>query len=189
MARVNTRDLIVETASQLFYDKGYNLIGINEIIEKSGIAKATLYNHFKSKEDLCVAYLESRDSKLMEDLKLFCEKKPKGKKRLIGILEFVLEFYNDKKFNGCWCLRTIAEVPKDNKRIRDKIRSSKTNLLNYIENLVIDNINGIKKDKAIKLSRSIYLLYEAALSESHLHNEAWPIENNIDLLKTLLKNF
>ena len=50
------RENIVKTASELFYRNGYNSTGINEIIRESGIAKATLYNHFKSKEDLCLSY-------------------------------------------------------------------------------------------------------------------------------------
>lgn len=187
MVKINTKNLIVDTASQLFYEKGYNLVGINEIIEKSGIAKATLYNHFKSKEDLCLAYLDSRDSKLMEDLKQYCNQKPKGHKRIIGILEFVLDFYRGKNFNGCWCLRTIAEVPKNNKRIRAKIKSSKLNLLNYIESLVIENISGITKKNSSKLSQSIYLLYESALAESHLHDDEWPIHQSLELLKLILK--
>ena len=37
----DTRHHIIETASELFYKKGYNSTGINEIIKESGIAKAT----------------------------------------------------------------------------------------------------------------------------------------------------
>jgi AcrR family transcriptional regulator len=43
------RQLILSTAGQLFAQRGYELVGINEIIEKSGVAKATFYAHFKSK--------------------------------------------------------------------------------------------------------------------------------------------
>lgn len=60
MAARDTKDLILETASNLFCNNGYNLIGINEIIDKSGIAKATLYNHFKTKEDILLAYLDKK---------------------------------------------------------------------------------------------------------------------------------
>ena len=67
----NTRAKIIETASELFYTKGYNLTGINEIIKESGIAKATLYSHFNSKEDLLVAYLEAKDAELLKNIKSF----------------------------------------------------------------------------------------------------------------------
>lgn len=187
MTTKDTKQIIIETASQLFYARGYNLVGINEIIEKSGIAKATLYNHFKSKEELCLAYLDKRDKELLENIETFCNKKSKGTKRLIGVLEFLLPFFNDKSFNGCWCLRTLAEVPQDNVKIRSKIKSNKLDFLAFIQTLIKENVSALPKHKSNKLAKTIYLLYEAAVAESHLQNEPWPITENIDVLKTLLK--
>ena len=55
------RELLIETAASLFYLKGVNEVGINEILIQSGVAKKTLYHHFKSKEDLIIATLHKRD--------------------------------------------------------------------------------------------------------------------------------
>lgn len=52
------RQQLINIALQLFYEKGINSVGINEILSVSGIAKKTLYNHFTSKEDLVLAALE-----------------------------------------------------------------------------------------------------------------------------------
>jgi len=49
---------ILDVASDLFYRQGYRATGINEVIKESGVAKATFYNHFPTKDDLCYAYLE-----------------------------------------------------------------------------------------------------------------------------------
>lgn len=186
MSKESTKDLIIETASQLFYAKGYNLVGINEIIEKSEIAKATLYNHFKSKEDLCLAYLDKRDNQFLIDIEAFCNKKTKGNKRLIAILEFLLQFFNSKDFNGCWCLRTLAEMPKDNVRVRKKIKHNKERFINLIRTLVDENKEKLSKKQKESLSKSIYMLYEGAVTESHVQDDSWPILSNIDLLKTIL---
>ena len=51
------KDRLLETASVLFYQNGYNNTGINEVIEKANVAKASLYSHFKSKDSICIAYL------------------------------------------------------------------------------------------------------------------------------------
>ncbi len=187
MAREDTRQIIIDTASDLFYDKGYNLVGINEIIEKSGIAKATLYNHFKSKEDICLAYLDHRDKDLLLSIEAFCAELPKGDKRLIGVLQFLLSFFENDGFNGCWCLRTLAEVPKDNVRVRQKIQENKREFYDFIATLVAQNKVKLSQKKKDKLARNIYLLYEGALAESHLQDEAWPIHDSIVILKTLLK--
>ncbi|MCG8387762.1 MAG: TetR/AcrR family transcriptional regulator, partial [Cytophagales bacterium] len=81
------RQRIIETASLLFYRNGYNSTGINEIISESGIAKATLYSHFKSKEDICLSYLQFKNTIFLEDIKVFCTSKPKGKPQLIAIFD------------------------------------------------------------------------------------------------------
>ncbi len=187
MAKEDTRQHIVNTASELFYSQGYNLTGINEIIEKSGIAKATLYSHFKSKDDLCIAYLDERDGALLIQLREFCSKRKKGNQQLLGILEFLIPFFESELFNGCWCLRTLAEVPRDSTKIRNKIKANKQDFLDEVQSLVKSNLPKLSKAKQEKLGRSIYLLYEGALTESHLQNEIWPIHQSIVVLKTLLK--
>ena len=62
------KDQIVETASRLFYEQGYNATGINQIIEEAGVAKASLYQHFPSKEDLLAEYLSMEAARTMDSL-------------------------------------------------------------------------------------------------------------------------
>ena len=71
MKHALVKDHIIQTASHLFYQNGYNLTGINEIIKEAGIAKATLYNHFKSKEDICIAYLQYKNASFITEIKAF----------------------------------------------------------------------------------------------------------------------
>ena len=183
----DTRHHIIETASELFYKNGYNSTGINEIIKASGIAKATLYSHFKSKEDLLLVYLDVKDTELIKHIKEFCNNKPKGNKRLIAVLEFLVSFFNQDNFNGCWCIRSIAEVSKENQRVRLKIKSNKKKFLNFLKQLVIENKPELSSIKQEQLSNQLYLLYEGALTESHIHNAEWPIETSIVILKDKLK--
>lgn len=185
----DTRAFILKTASDLFYEKGYNLTGINEIIATAGIAKATLYHHFKSKEELCVAYLESQDETLIRELKAYCSTKKSGNNQLLGVLDFLAKFYNSGSFNGCWCLRTFAEIPQDNQQITSQIRTGKNALLAVITQLVVENKSTLTTAKQNKLGRRIYLLYEGAVSESHLQGEDWPIRENQNLLKEILTKF
>ena len=182
----STRDHIIHTASELFYEKGYNLTGINEIIAESGIAKATLYSHFRSKEELLLAYLEVRDQELMTNIVAFCESKPKGDSRMIAVLEFLIPFFNREDFNGCWCLRSMAEIPRENEKVRKKIRDGKQKLQAFIQKLVKDNKPAMAPEQHTQLSQQLYLLYEGAVGESHLQDAAWPIETAIGLLKVKL---
>ncbi len=182
------RTQIINTASELFYKKGYNLTGINEIIAKANIAKATLYSHFKSKEDLCIAYLEYRDEILSKNLQEFCESKTKGDAQLLAVLQFLIPFFKSEQFNGCWCIRTLAEIEPQNEKIRTCIKANKVSFLQYLKKLVKQNKPELKASIQKQIANRIYLLYEGAILESHLHNEIWPIKEAIKLLRDVLEN-
>src|SRR5437868_15517548 len=59
----SARERILETAEALFYREGTRAVGIDTIIEKSGVAKMSLYRSFSSKDDLVAAYLEMRSAR------------------------------------------------------------------------------------------------------------------------------
>ena len=181
-----TRQKIIETATSLFYKNGYNLTGINEIIAEAGIAKATLYSHFKSKEDICIAYLKYKNDTFIIEIEKFCTTQKKGKAQLVAIFDFLLNFFQSNDFNGCWCIRTVAEIPSDNEYIRGEIQGQKKDFLKFIEKLTQDNFPEKSQDSVENLSKQIYLLYESAVAESHLHQDNWPIQTTKELLIQLI---
>ncbi|MEL6535456.1 MAG: TetR/AcrR family transcriptional regulator [Bacteroidota bacterium] len=188
MKHSEVRNRIIETASTLFYEKGYNSTGINEIIAESGIAKATLYSHFKSKEDICLAYLQFKDAVFIKDIEAFALSKPKGLDQVLAVFGFLKLYFKDKDFNGCWCLKTVAEIPKDNDRVRNEIQAQKRGLIKLIETLILSNLE-VEAEQAGSLARKVYLLYESAIGESHLHKEDWPIIEAQELCAQLFKAF
>ena len=60
------RDDLIDTALRLFYTQGFNATGIDKILAESGVAKMTMYKHFKSKDELIVAALERRDEQFRD---------------------------------------------------------------------------------------------------------------------------
>lgn len=181
------KQTIIETASKLFYEKGYNLTGINEIIREAGIAKATLYSHFKSKDDICIAYLGFRNDSFLKEIEAFCSKKKKGKDQLLALFDFLKAFYNNQDFNGCWCINTVSEIPKENVTIRKTIQDQKKEFLALIEKLAVNNFQDKSLEQNKKLAKRIYLLYEGAISESHIHQEVWPIQSAKELCELILE--
>ena len=57
-ARPSPRDRLIDTAGDLFYERGLPNVGINEVTERAGVARMTLYNNFDSKEALALAAFE-----------------------------------------------------------------------------------------------------------------------------------
>jgi len=175
MQKTNIKEHIVTIASSLFYTNGYNATGINEIISKSEIAKATLYHHFKSKEDICVAYLENRHMYFMKELKDYITEKNEGRQKLIAIFDFLRDLYRKGDFHGCWGIKTIGELPPENQKIVSVIQRQKKELLLFLGEIVGDTIANISRAETEKISGGLYLLYEGAITESHLHRNDWPI--------------
>jgi len=176
MKHSEVRSRIVETASNLFYKNGYNSTGINEIISESGVAKATLYNHFKSKDDICIAFLDYKHSAFMKDIEGFTNKKEKGSPQILALFDYLQLFFQDKEFNGCWGIKTVAEIPQDNQKIRKKLQEQKNEFLKLISALVAKNLKNNNQEEITITARRIYLMYESAVVESHLHQNDWPIK-------------
>jgi AcrR family transcriptional regulator len=59
-------DRLIDTASALFYQEGIQSVGVQRVIDEAGIAKASLYAHFPSKDDLVAACLERRAASWQE---------------------------------------------------------------------------------------------------------------------------
>ncbi|MGY0392638.1 TetR/AcrR family transcriptional regulator [Bizionia sp. KMM 8389] len=186
MKHTEVKQKITETASFLFYKNGYNSTGINQIIAEAGIAKATLYNHFKSKEEICLAYLQYKNTSFLKNFNAYVNSKPSGKSQILAMFDFLQLFYQDQDFNGCWCIKTVSEVPKDNTLIRTEIQTQKNDFITLIAELISKNIDAIKDNQIQTLARQIYLLYESAVGESHLHQEDWPILESKNLCEKIL---
>lgn len=60
------RERILDTASRLFYRHGFVSVGVDTIIAEAGVAKMSLYRHFRSKDDLIVAYLEQSNERFWD---------------------------------------------------------------------------------------------------------------------------
>jgi AcrR family transcriptional regulator len=58
---LDVRERILECASSLFYQRGVRAVGVDLVVEQAGVAKTSLYRHFRTKDDLIVAFLERED--------------------------------------------------------------------------------------------------------------------------------
>ena len=186
MKHSEVRNRIVETASHLFYKNGYNSTGINEIISESGIAKATLYNHFRSKDDICIAFLDFKHASFMTDIENYIKEKKKGVNQILALFDYLQLFFKDKEFNGCWGIKTVAEIPQDNRKIRKEIQGQKKEFLKLITALVSNNLKRNNKEEITIIARRIYLMYESAVVESHLHQNDWPIKEAKEICSQII---
>jgi len=105
------RERILETAVDLFSRQGYRATGVNEVIDKSGVAKATFYHHFPTKADLCLAYLQTRNTTELNGIKAFIGKKRTPWSRFLGVIESLEPWLRQNHLRGCAFLNMVAEEP------------------------------------------------------------------------------
>jgi len=158
--KISVRDKILNTAVELFYTRGVNNVGIDEIIKCSGVAKMSLYNHFKSKNELVEAYLETVNAKRVSTvIEKINQLAPKPEDRLFAFFDILGEWFKSKEFRGCPCINTMAEISDVKDPIFKKCSSLKQGLLDYIQLLVKDA--GVVDNKDISLQ--ILLLIDGAI--------------------------
>ncbi len=179
------RQRILDTASQLFYRQGYNRTGIDQIIAEAQVAKASLYSHFRTKDELCLAYLQKTNDEWLSRLTAYLEDLPKGEAKILGIFDCIRTAYEQENFRGCWCVNTLAEVSDSQKLIQEEIRKQKVALTQFLRTLLEDNFS---REISHARVHQLYLLYEGAISESFLHQADWPIEAAKGLTQELVKN-
>jgi AcrR family transcriptional regulator len=106
------REHVLEVATRLFYAEGIRAVGVDRILAESGIAKATLYRHFPTKDELVVAFIERRDLQWREWLaQRVGELEANPRERPIAVFEALRERLSTKGYRGCAFTNTIAEFP------------------------------------------------------------------------------
>lgn len=111
---LSPRERIVSTALRLFNENGIHVTGIDRIIEESGVAKKTFYNHFPSKNDLIAEYFHRKDNVWFERLERHTSNpKFSGVERVLALFDALYEWYLERDFTGCPFIRGLADFGPD----------------------------------------------------------------------------
>jgi len=175
MKKLGVKERVIETASSLFYFNGYNQTGINQIIAESGVAKASMYQHFRSKEDIAVAYLKGRHIMWMGKLNECVERKNHKTGKVLGCFDYLMEWLTEVNFRGCGWQNIITDIPKDHIKIMDQAVLHKNEFRVWMHNLLKEE-NKYTSNQAEKLGDEILILIEGAIILSQIQKNDWPIK-------------
>ena len=104
------RDHLVDTALNLFSRYGFHATGIDRILSESGVAKMTLYKHFKSKDELILAALRRRDELHRNWFMREVERLAAAPRDRLAALFTALEtWFQSDEFSGCCFINATAE--------------------------------------------------------------------------------
>lgn len=120
----SARRRLLDTAARLFYREGIHAVGIDRIIAEAGVAKATFYHHFPSKEELVVAYVRQQDELSRVAVDALSGGAPK--EAIAAILGRIAETGRDAGYRGCPFLNAAAEYPDAGNPVRRAIDDYRT---------------------------------------------------------------
>jgi AcrR family transcriptional regulator len=109
------RERIVEGSYELFAQRGIQAVGVDEVIETAGVAKATLYRHFPSKNDLVIAFLERREERWTREL-VEAGARSRGstpEEQLLAIFDVFDEWFRREDFEACSFISVLLEMGPD----------------------------------------------------------------------------
>ncbi|MFI6920223.1 TetR/AcrR family transcriptional regulator [Nonomuraea spiralis] len=113
------RARVLETAARLFYAEGVHSVGIDRIIAEAGVAKATFYHHFPSKDDLVRAYITEQSA--LQRTMAATIRAASPRETLEAIFAFMCEFGSSAQYRGCPFVNTAAEYPDPAHPVREAI--------------------------------------------------------------------
>ena len=183
--RLTKRDQLLETAWRLFYRDGYHATGIDRILAEAGVAKMTLYKHFRSKEELILAVLEKRSDQFRESFSRFLQAKKRAPVRqLIAVFDWLITWVNSKGFRGCLFQKAMAEYQDVHDPIHQAALAHKAAFQGEIHRLVVEA--GLANPKA--LADQLALLVEGAIVSSHATGSRMPAVQAREAARSLIKS-
>ncbi|MGW4120075.1 TetR/AcrR family transcriptional regulator [Nocardia sp. NPDC004711] len=168
-ARVSTRERLLAAADELFYAEGVNSVGVDQVIRKAGVARASLYNTFGSKSELVRAYLKGRHAQTRERMARELEARYRTpRERLVGIFEVQGDIFADPDFRGCafMCASAESETSEAVEKATDEYRL-------WVHSLFLDLAYAAGAPAPETLADQLVVLYDGSGVSAWLdHNPA-----------------
>lgn len=154
------RERILKIASELFYAQGVRAVGVDTIIARASVAKASFYKHFPSKDDLILAFLKRRDALLRTWLEQAVERlstKPADKP--LAVFDALAQRFASKDYRGCAFINSMVELANRDHVVHQAAEEHKRLVTAYIGGLLKEA--GIAEPNA--LAHEFMMLMDGAI--------------------------
>lgn len=165
--RPSPRERLLEAADELFYADGVHTVGIDRVLERADVARASLYGTFGSKDELIRAYLERRMTLMQARLRAAAEARDDPRERLLSVFEAQAVTFAQPGYRGCAFNRASAEAQPDSAAY-EVPRTYRRWLRGYLTDLAA--AAGAAEPDV--LARQIHLLYDGAMTARSLDDDA-----------------
>lgn len=156
--RPPARDRLLAAADELFYREGVDTVGIDRVIAEAGVAKASLYKAFGSKDELIRQYLVARHQAWADRVEGDVEARyDTPRDRLLGIFDVLGEQFAEPGFNGCAFINATVEI-----RPSTAIDTASRDFREWLQELFGRLVRQLGVDGSEHLVNRLILLYDGA---------------------------
>jgi AcrR family transcriptional regulator len=155
--RTSARDRLLAAADELFYAEGVHVVGVDRIVERAGVTKASLYNTFGSKDELVRAYLERHFRRRQERIAQILASHTSPRERLLAVFGEVEGMLAGSAFRGCRFISAAAESgPSEaGEIVAEKYRA-------WLWSLFTELAEAVGASNPKQVGRQLFLLYDGA---------------------------
>jgi AcrR family transcriptional regulator len=148
---------LLSAANELFYAEGVETVGIDRVIARAGVAKASLYNLFGSKEELVAAYLASRHERTTARLIEAIGRFEDPRRKILAVFDAQAEQFEQPDFNGCAFVAASTEAPAGGliARAADDFRD-------WVRSMFTGLAEQAGATDPAELGRQLHLVYDGA---------------------------
>jgi AcrR family transcriptional regulator len=130
------RERMLREVFVLFYENGIRAVGIDLVIARAGVAKATFYRHFPSKTALIVAYIDRRHDAFMRWLREEVATRAESpREQLLVLFDVLGDLFADPEFRGCCVMNAVCEVGHESIEVIEQARRCKDTFRTYVSEL------------------------------------------------------
>jgi AcrR family transcriptional regulator len=161
--RLSARERLLAAADELFYENGINTVGIDRVIERAGVAKASLYDCFGSKDELVRSYLQARSEARQARVNERLSRYEAPEDKILSIFDLLGELASQPGFRGCAFVRAGADANSSD-RVKSVCEESRAFILGKFTDLAREA--GVGEPEL--LGKQLVLLYDGASIAAHL---------------------
>jgi AcrR family transcriptional regulator len=161
----SARERLLAAANELFYDEGVHTVGIDRVIERAGVAKASLYNTFGSKDALVRAYLEGRHERVVRRIMRYLDRYSDPRERLLGVFEAQGEMFAAPGFRGCAFVSASAESPGE------LVEQAASDYRGWVRTLLVDLAREAGVAAPETLGRQLHMIYDGASLSARMDHD------------------
>jgi AcrR family transcriptional regulator len=155
--RPSARDRLLAAADALFYAEGVQSVGIDRVIERAGVAKASLYHSFSSKEELVAAYLKGRQDRITERVNAAIAQVEDPRDKVIAIFNSQAQQLSRHDFRGCAFAAASTEAPSGG-----LVQEVTEGYRKWLRELFTDLVNQAGAGDPSRLGRQLQMVYDGA---------------------------